>query len=69
MAAQMDFALIGNRAEVTRFVNETETTGIDYHSILKGWRAEFIGNRLLDVLKGNSDIKINSETKLSEIVE
>ena len=69
LAAQLDSALIGNRAKVTRFVTETELADVDYHSILKGWRAEFIGNRLLDVLKGNSDIKINSETKLPEIVE
>lgn len=69
LAAQMDPALIGNRADVTRFVLESDVVDGNNHRMLNGWRAGFIGNQLLDVLKGRSSVKLNSETKLPEIVE
>mgnify|MGYP000414894212 FL=1 len=69
LAAQIDPPLIGNRADVTAFVLEAEVAELDRHRILRGWRADFIGNRLLGVLKGEGRIMINTETKLPELVD
>ena len=69
LSAQMDPALIGNRADVTAFILEAESADPSRHQILRGWRAEFIGNQLLDVMRGNIGVKINSETKLPDLIE
>lgn len=69
LATQMDPALIGNRADVTSLVLEAESTDANHHPILSGWRAEFIGNQLLDVIRGKCGVKINSETKLPELIK
>lgn len=67
LATQMDPALIGNRADVTALVLEAEMESLSSHQILRGWRAEFIGNQLLNLLLGKGSIRINSETKLPEL--
>lgn len=67
LAAQMDPALIGNRADVTALVLEAEMENLSSHQILRGWRAEFIGNQLLNLLLGKGSVRINSETKLPEL--
>lgn len=69
LAAQIDPPLIGNRADVTAFVLEAEVADAERHRMLRGWRAEFIGNRLLGVLKGQGSIVINMETKLPELID
>ena len=65
----MDPALIGNRADVTALVLEAEMEDLNRHQILRGWRADFLGNQLLDVLRGKDSVRINSETKLPELME
>ncbi|MFQ3225305.1 MAG: ribonuclease D [Lentimonas sp.] len=69
LAAQIDPPLIGNRADVTAFVLEAEVADAERHRILRSWRGEFIGIRLLSVLKGEGRIAINTETKLPELVD
>ena len=69
LAAEMDPALIGNRADVTALVLEAEMEDLNRHQILRGWRADFLGNQLLDVLRGKDSVRINSETKLPELME
>jgi ribonuclease D len=68
LAAKLDPALIGNRADVTTFILEAESAVSDSHPMLSGWRADFIGNQLLEVLRGKGGIKINRETKLPQII-
>ncbi len=69
LAAKLDPALIGNRADVTAFVLEAGIADPSRHQMLRGWRADFIGNQLLSVLRGDCSIRINSETKLPELIE
>lgn len=66
LAAKIDPALIGNRAEVTALVLEADNATAERHRLLRGWRGEFCGNHLLSILQGNGSITINSETKLPE---
>ena len=68
LASQVDPALIGNRADVTSLILEAESVDTD-HQILRGWRAEFIGNQLLDVIRGNGGVRVNRETKLPELIK
>ena len=67
LAAQVDPALIGNRAEVTKLILEAGSGDINRHPMLNGWRASFIGNQLLDLLEGKGSVKINSDTKLPQL--
>ena len=69
LAAQLDPALIGNRADITRFVIEAELADTSHNQILSGWRAKFIGNQLLNILRGKGSVRINSETKLPELTK
>lgn len=66
LAAKIDPALIGNRAEVTALVLEAANATEERHRILRGWRGDFCGKHLLSILQGNGSITINSETKLPE---
>lgn len=69
LASKIDPALIGNRAEITAFVLEAGDAHPERHRLLRGWRAEFIGNRLSAFLNGVGSISINTETKLPELTE
>ena len=64
LAAKIDPPLIGNRAEIAAFVLEAGSADAARHRILRSWRGEFIGNRLLQVLNGEGSIAISCETKL-----
>lgn len=66
LAAKIDPALIGNRAEVTALVLEAANATEERHRILRGWRGKFCGQHLLSILQGNGSITINSETRLPE---
>ena len=64
LAAKIDPALIGNRAEISAFVLEAGAADPARHRILRCWRGEFIGQRLLRVLNGAGQISISAESKL-----
>jgi len=68
LAAKIDPALIGNRAEVTALVLDADNADPARHRILRGWRAEFCGTHLLSILQGQGAITINTKTKLPEYV-
>lgn len=67
LAAEIDPALIGNRAEITALILEAEDADPARHAILRGWRADFCGKRLLGLLNGDGTVSINQKTKLPEI--
>jgi len=68
LAAKMDPALIGNRAEITALVLEASVADPERHKILRGWRAEFCGQPLLRLLNGEGSVTINQKTRLPELV-
>lgn len=67
LADKIDPALIGNRAEVTAFVLEIDNLEDDRHRMLRGWRAEFCGNLLAKLLRGEGSVSIDPETKLPKL--
>lgn len=68
LAAKIDPALIGNRAEITAFILEIENACPTRHRLLSGWRGEFCGNALQDLLNGKGSVTIDPETKLPRLV-
>jgi len=64
LAAQIDPALIGNRAEITAFILEIENACPTRHRLLSGWRGEFCGKALQDLLNGKGSVAVDPETKL-----
>lgn len=69
LAAQVDPLLVGNRADVAALVLDAETANPEHHSLLCNWRAELIGKRLINVLKGEGYISVNLDTKLPHLME
>jgi ribonuclease D len=69
IAAKIDPALIGNRAEVTALVLEAEHADQARHRILRGWRASFCGTHLLSILRGQGAITVNADTKLPQYID
>lgn len=67
LAAQIDPALIGNRAEITAFILEIDQACPSRHRLLSGWRGEFCGRALKELLEGKASIVIDSETKLPRL--
>ena len=69
LAEQLDPALIGNRADIATLVLEADSMDVFNHPILCSWREEFIGSQLLNVLRGEGSISINSKTNLPHLVK
>ena len=68
IAAQIDPALIGNRAEITTFILEIDDLCPTRHRILSGWRGQFCGKALRDLLNGEGSVEIDLETKLPKLI-
>lgn len=68
LAAKIDPALIGNRAEITTFIMEIENACPTRHRLLAGWRGEFCGQALCSLLKGEGSVAVDPETKLPKFV-
>lgn len=64
LAAKIDPALIGNRAEITAFVLEIENASSERHRLLAGWRGDFCGHALHRLLLGEGAVGVDPETKL-----
>ncbi len=59
LANELDPALIGNRAEITAFVQEADAALEEDHNILRGWRFPLIGAPLLTILDSRASIMID----------
>ena len=69
MAEGVDPALIATRSELTELVREDVDALPEDHRILRGWRREFIGGKLLNLLSGELVIRLDPETGLPRSVE
>ncbi len=67
LAAKIDPALIGNRAEITTFILEIDDLCPTRHRMLTGWRGAFCGQALQDLLNGKGCIGVDPETKLPKL--
>jgi ribonuclease D len=68
MAEGIDPALIATRAEITALVREGPDAVPEDHRLLYGWRWEFMGERLLDLLSGELVIRLDPDTGLPRSV-
>jgi len=69
LAAQIDPALIGNRAEITAFILEIDNACPTRHRLLSGWRGEFCGKALYGLLQGEGSVTVDPKTKLPKLSE
>ncbi len=68
MAEGIDPALLATRAEITALVREGSDAMPEDHRLLRGWRWEFMGEKLLDLLSGELVIRLDPETGLPRSV-
>ncbi|MFO8027642.1 MAG: HRDC domain-containing protein [Opitutales bacterium] len=67
LAARIDPALIGNRAEITAFILEIDNACPTRHRLLSGWRGDFCGKALHGLLQGEGSVAVDPETKLPKL--
>jgi len=68
LAAEIDPALIGNRAEITTFILEIDHACPLRHRLLSGWRGDFCGQALQALLEGTGSVTIDVESKLPKLL-
>lgn len=68
LAAKVDPPLFGNRAEISALVLEAEHATPERHRILRGWRAEFCGQQLLALLRGEVGVRVCPDSKVPQAV-
>lgn len=67
LSHDIDPGLIGNRKDVERLVADgPEADPVD-HAMLRGWRGDFIGEALRDVLRGESAVTVDASTELPRL--
>mgnify|MGYP001070314165 CR=1 FL=1 len=64
LAEGIDPALVASRAEVTSLVRETPHVKPEDHRLLRGWRSEFVGDELLQLLAGSLTVQMDPATGL-----
>ncbi len=64
MAEGIDPALVATRAEITSIVQENALALPENHRILRGWRREFLGEELLQLVAGKLAVRLDNETGL-----
>lgn len=69
IASGMDMALVASRAELTEFLSNHNASGKAEHPLNRGWRKDFIGDELLDLMAGRKKIVINPAAGLPELVK
>lgn len=67
LAAEIDPALIGNRADITAFILEIDIACPTRHRLLAGWRGELCGRALLGLLQGEGSVAVDTETRLPKL--
>ena len=67
LSHDIDPGLIGNRKDVERLVADGPQADPADHAMLRGWRGEFIGDALRDVLRGETAVTVDASTELPRI--
>jgi ribonuclease D len=68
LSHEIDPGLIGNRASVERLVAAGPDADPAEHAVLRGWRREFVGEAVLDLLRGECSVSVDPETDLPRLV-
>ena len=69
LEAQIDPGLVSNRAGVERLVAEGPAADPAAHALLQGWRGAFVGEALLDVMRGEGAVAVDPQTALPRFEE
>jgi len=64
VASGIDPALAANRADIAALVSEGDHARSDEHLLLRGWRAEFCGEPLRALLRGESAVRVDPASGL-----
>jgi len=67
LSHEIDPGLIGNRKDVERLVADGPQADPVDHAMLRGWRGDFIGDALRDVLRGETAVTVDASTDLPRI--
>lgn len=67
LSHSIDPGLIGNRKDVERLVTDGPDASPDDHAVLRGWRGAFIGEALLDLLRGEGAVTVDAATDLPKL--
>lgn len=68
LSHEIDPGLIGNRADVERLVAAGPTADPADHAMLRGWRGSFVGDALLELLRGEGAVTVDSATDLPRLL-
>ncbi len=63
----IDSTLIGSRSEIADFVRNRSSIRSQKHRLMVGWRKDFIGKKLRNLLTGKQAIRMNPSTGLPQI--
>lgn len=63
----IDPSLFASRAEITAVVRDGPEADSEHHSILRGWRATFLGKEIRLLLEGKLAIRVDPETGLPTV--
>ncbi|MGI9174032.1 MAG: ribonuclease D [Rhodothermales bacterium] len=64
LAEGIDPALVASRADMQAVVAEEVEAATNGHLLLSGWRRDFIGGDLLELLRGERSVEVDPETGL-----
>ena len=64
LAEGVDPALVASRADITALALAGAGAAPDAHGALQGWRHDFVGNDLLQLLRGELAVRVDTETGL-----
>jgi ribonuclease D len=67
LSHSIDPGLIGNRKDVERLVADGPDADAADHAMLRGWRGAFIGDALLDLLRGQSAVAVDAASDLPRL--
>jgi len=67
LAAKIDPPLIGNRAEISALVLDIELADAERHRLLRGWRASFMGEPMLKLMRGEGALTVDPETNFPKL--
>ena len=67
LSSGIDIALIASRSAVKAMVAQGPGASAENHPILRGWRYEFLGKDLVQLLEGNLAIRLDPTTDLPQL--
>lgn len=68
LSCDIDNSLVTTRADVTSLLAKGSESGATGHRLLSGWRREFVGEELVQLMSGKQKIMLSPDTGLPQLV-